>query len=103
MNTIVMRLTLSLLLILTAAVTFGETSQSQLIDRVLKSKNFTENKIGIDPERKMIVYLPPGYEQSRERYPVIYFLPNPFDGSFNSHFKKGDAADPFDRAISTRV
>lgn len=33
-----------------------------------------ENPGGEDPERRVTVYLPPGYETSDERYPVIYFL-----------------------------
>ncbi len=33
-----------------------------------------QNKAGENPKRRVSVYLPPGYEQSAKRYPVIYFL-----------------------------
>ena len=33
-----------------------------------------ENNFGEDPNRSVSVYLPPGYYQSDQRYPVIYFL-----------------------------
>ena len=33
-----------------------------------------ENKFGENPTREVSVYLPPGYEESGRRYPVIYFL-----------------------------
>lgn len=33
-----------------------------------------ENEFGEKPTRALAIYLPPGYESSTERYPVIYFL-----------------------------
>lgn len=52
--------------------------QSQDTSRV-ETKTFvarsTEvNKGGEDPARRLTIYLPPGYAQSKQRYPVIYFL-----------------------------
>ncbi|RXK62836.1 esterase family protein [Lacibacter luteus] len=32
------------------------------------------NKGDEDPNRRLTIYLPPGYEKSKTRYPVIYFL-----------------------------
>ncbi|MBD2703307.1 esterase family protein [Spirosoma sp. BT702] len=32
------------------------------------------NHAGEDPMRRLTIYLPPGYEASKQRYPVIYFL-----------------------------
>ena len=32
-----------------------------------------ENQAGENPTRRVTVYLPPGYEKSEQRYPVIYF------------------------------
>ena len=31
-----------------------------------------ENNGGENPTRRVTVYLPPGYEESEQRYPVIY-------------------------------
>jgi hypothetical protein len=50
----------------------------------------------------MLVYLPAGYdESSSQRYPAIYFLPNPFDDSYRFDFDHRDAQSLFDRAIAT--
>lgn len=32
------------------------------------------NRGGEDPMRRVTIYLPPGYEDSKQRYPVIYYL-----------------------------
>lgn len=32
------------------------------------------NRGGEDPVRRLTIYLPPGYENSKQRYPVIYYL-----------------------------
>jgi Putative esterase len=47
----------------------------------------------------MTVYLPPGYDGSAARYPVIYFLPTPFE-SYRAPFDKRNAQGLFDRAIA---
>lgn len=77
---------------------------SQVIARELRSENIAHNKCGIDPVRKMLVYLPPGYDpSSSQRYPVIYFLPNPFEESYRYDFDYRDAKELFDRAIADGV
>src|ERR1700736_6300098 len=62
-----------------AIPSFAESAKSQVVDREVQSKNFADNKVGVSPVRKMIVYLPAGYGGSSQRYPVIYFLPTPFE------------------------
>jgi len=89
---------------LNAIPTFAVSAKSQVIIRELRSENIANNKAGIDPVRKMLVYLPAGYdESSSERYPVIYFLPNPFEDSYRFDFDHNDAQGLFDRAISDGV
>lgn len=78
----------------------AEPPPSQVLDRQIISRNFAENKIGISAERKMVIYLPPGYDASSRRYPVIYFLPNPFEDSYRFDFDHRDAQGIFDRAIA---
>jgi hypothetical protein len=52
----------------------------------------------------MLVYLPTGYNPSAsERYPVIYFLPNPFEESYRYDFDHRDAEGLFDHAIADGV
>lgn len=83
---------------------FAASAASQLITRELRSENIARNLCGIDPLRKMVVYLPAGYDSSSsERYPVIYFLPNPFEESYRYDFDRRDAQALFDRAIGEGV
>ena len=84
----------------------ADSAKSQLVERELRSKKFANNKIGVSPVRKMIVYLPPGYDESSKnnplkRYPVIYFLPNPLEGDYRFVFDHHDAQKVFDRAIAS--
>ncbi len=45
----------------------------KVVSFILESKALI-NEGGENPNRKCSVYLPPGYENSDERYPVIYYL-----------------------------
>lgn len=79
---------------LNVGVTPAASMKSQVIARELLSKNIAHNKIGVDPTRKILVYLPAGYDEpSSQRYPVIYFLPNPFEESYRYDFDHRDAQD----------
>jgi hypothetical protein len=98
------RLTLgpALALVLTLAGTlplFAASAPSRLVDRELRSENIAHNKIGTNPIRKMVVYLPAGYDSSSSRYPVIYFLPSPFE-SYRLAFDQKDAQGLLDRATA---
>ena len=53
------------------------TTPSKVVSREIQSINFTQSKIGVSPTRRMVVYLPAGYDESQKRYPVIYFFPTP--------------------------
>ncbi|QNI37850.1 alpha/beta hydrolase-fold protein [Edaphobacter albus] len=48
----------------------------------------------------MAIYLPPGYEVSHQRYPVIYVLQN---GSYRGDFDQHHASAVFDQAIAKDV
>jgi hypothetical protein len=83
---------------------FSDSAKSQVVEREVRSENIARNKTGTDPVRKMLVYLPAGYdEHSSRRYPVIYFLPNPFEDSYRFDFDHRDAQSLFDRAIAEGV
>jgi enterochelin esterase-like enzyme len=84
---------------LSIAPSFGAATDSQVVSRELQSEGFAKSKIGTDPVRKMVVYLPPGYDASSTRYPVIYFLPTPFE-SYRAEFDQRGAQALFDRAIA---
>ena len=86
------------------ASAFAASVKSQLVERELRSKHIAQNKTGTDPVRKMLVYLPAGYdESSSQRYPVIYFLPNPFEASYRFDFDHRDAQNLFDKAIAAGI
>lgn len=89
---------------LNALPSFADSAKSRVIVRELRSSHIAANKIGADPVRKMLIYLPAGYdESSSQRYPVIYFLPNPFEESYRFDFDHRDAQGLFDRAITDGV
>jgi hypothetical protein len=83
---------------------FAASAKSQVIERELRSKYIAQNKTGTDPARKMLIYLPAGYdESSSQRYPVIYFLPNPFEDGYRFDFDHRGAQNLFDQAIAAGV
>ena len=51
----------------------GQTSEGKVQSFVINAKSL-QNTGGENPNRKVSVYLPPGYEGGREHYPVIYYL-----------------------------
>ena len=56
-----------------SASSFAQIQKGSVVTETIYSKNL-ENKFGENPNRAVSVYLPPGYESSSQRYPVIYFL-----------------------------
>ncbi len=65
---------LFLILLCLSHTTWG---QDLLTGTVIKDSLFSknlENTFGENPKRSVSVYLPPNYENSDKRYPVIYFL-----------------------------
>jgi S-formylglutathione hydrolase FrmB len=88
---------------LSGGLTLAQSTPGQIVDRQITSTKFADNKIGVSPVRRMVVYLPPGYDSSTHRYPVIYFLPNPFEDNYRSDFDHGNAQGVFNRAIADGV
>ncbi len=52
---------------------FTQSSKGEVITDTIYSKNL-KNDYGENPNRAVSVYLPPNYNDSKQRYPVIYFL-----------------------------
>lgn len=48
-------------------------------DDTIISKILAKNKIGLDPLRKLKVYLPPSYSRAEKHFPVVYYLHSIFD------------------------
>src|SRR5580704_12688607 len=89
----------ALLLSAVSAVAQSNGSKSHIVERVIHSKNFEGNKIGVSADRKLAVYLPAGYDGTSKRYPVLYFFPSPMDG-YRNFLDKIGAQALFDRAIA---
>src|SRR5947209_2589577 len=89
----------ALLLSAVSAVAQIDASRSQIAERVIHSRNFEGNKIGVSADRKLVVYLPAGYDGTLKRYPVLYFFPSPMDG-YRTLFDKSGAQALFDGAIA---
>lgn len=75
-STVVMK---SLLLIFsffifTKNLTAQKADKGKVIIEKFLSPSLQGNHAGEDPMRRVTIYLPPGYEESNHRYPVLYFL-----------------------------
>ena len=67
------KLTLLLICVLFGNVLLAQYPQGKVVVERLYSE-LLENPGGENPTRRVTVYLPPGYEKSEERFPVIYYL-----------------------------
>jgi hypothetical protein len=74
-------------------------SGSQMVVRQLRGEGLSHTLIGTDPVRKLAVYLPAGYEDAAQRYPVIYYLPSPI-AKFDEDFYRGQVRGVLDRAVA---
>jgi len=81
-----------------AAILLAADSGSEVVVRQLRGEGLSHSLIGTDPARKLAVYLPAGYEGTAQRYPVIYYLPNP--GNFDEGFYRGQVRGLLDRAAA---
>lgn len=74
----------------------------RLVPAQIQSTSFAGNRIGIAALRDVTVYLPPGYDESDARYPVIYYL-SPFWEDEAAPFAQHGARELFDAAIAEGV
>ncbi len=51
----------------------GDTPSGKVVTVSIHSE-YLENEMGEDPTRAVSIYLPPGYDEGEQRYPVIHFL-----------------------------
>ena len=69
-----------------------------IVDRIFSPA--LENNAGEDPTRRVTIYLPPGYKNTRERYPVIYYL-HGFSDSDSLPVTRNQFDQLLDRAIGS--
>lgn len=58
--------------------TLREAKHGAVVTEKLASTVLRDNRIGLDPNRTITVYLPPGYADSGKSYPVVYYFHNIF-------------------------
>ena len=63
-----------------ARVPVAEPPRLTVVDEPFVSTVLRDNRIGLNPERAIKVFLPPSYAKSTRRYPVVYFLHNAWFG-----------------------
>ena len=73
-----------------------------LLTKMLSSKILRDNRVGLNTERSVKIYLPPGYETSGKRYPVVYYLHNFFSNN-EQLFANGRVITLIERAFATGV
>ena len=79
------------------AVQRGRVAALPHVSRVLR-----DNALGDPFERDVYCYLPPGYDTSGQRYPVIYFLSG-FTGSGRMHLNYDPYVESIDRRLDRLI
>ena len=90
---------ISVIVVINITVAFGQADRGTVVVDHLYSARL-ENEAGEDPTRRVTIYLPPGYENSGQRYPVIYYL-HGFTWSDSLMVAVDKFDQLLDRAIST--
>jgi hypothetical protein len=71
-----------------------------VVTETIHSVILTDNKVGLDPNRIVKIYLPASYQSTTKRYPVVYFCHNIFWGP-DQMIGDGRAIALLDRAMAT--
>lgn len=80
----------------------AEPGRGTIVTERLVSTILRENRTGLDPNRVIKIYLPPGYEDSGKSYPVVYFCHN-INWSAEQVFADGNMAKQLERAFARGV
>lgn len=67
-------LIISFLVLCLSSLSAQDTQKGKVIVEKFLAPSLQGNGGGEDPMRRLTIYLPPGYEESKQRYPVIYYL-----------------------------
>ena len=63
----------ALFAVVVVKISLSQNTSGTVVTKIINS-TYLQNTGGENPNRRISVYLPPGYEQSKQRYPVIYYL-----------------------------
>lgn len=78
------------------------TKHGTLVTENLASTILQENRTGLDPNRRIKIYLPPGYANSGKSYPVVYFCHSIF-WSAEQVFADGNMAKLLERGFANGI
>jgi enterochelin esterase-like enzyme len=82
--------------------TAAAPERGTLVTEKLASAILRENRIGLDPERRVKVFLPPGYAGSGKSYPVVYYCHSVFWNP-EKMFESGNLATLLERGFAEGV
>lgn len=85
------------LLILSSNFILAQYPAGEVVTEYLYSASL-ENELGEDPTRRVTIYLPPGYNETTDRYPVLYYL---HGYTWNDSLQI--AVDQFDKLMDTAI
>jgi S-formylglutathione hydrolase FrmB len=75
----------------------GKVVTEKLVSHVLRG-----TRTGVDPNRIVKIYLPPGYDTSGKSYPVVYYF-HSLNWSAEKMFESGNVQKLLDRAFANHV
>ena len=94
---------LSMLVLFATAIAGGaEPKHGTVVTEHLSSTVLRDNRVGLDPDRIVKVYLPPGYADSGKAYPVVYFC-HSLNWSPVKMFADGNFVGLLERGFANRV
>ena len=79
-----------------------ETKHGTVVTEHIASVKLRNTRTGLDPNRVIKVYLPPGYAQSGKAYPVIYYF-HSIGGSAEKLFGDGNLGNLLERGFANGV
>ena len=86
--------------ILAQPVSKKQMVHGTLVKEKLFSQVLRDNRIGLDTNRNIMIYLPPGYAESKKSYPVVYYLHSIF-WSAEKLFEDSNLVDLLDRSFTS--
>ncbi|HEY5750766.1 MAG TPA: alpha/beta hydrolase-fold protein [Chryseolinea sp.] len=73
-----------------------------VLTKIIQSEVLKENKVGLNVNRSVKIYLPQGYETSKTAYPVLYWMHNFFTDS-DKLFEGEPIVELIERALSAGI
>src|SRR5688572_15521835 len=84
------------------SVDIKESKQGSVVTERLVSTILRETRTGLDPNRSIKIYLPPGYAESGKAYPVIYYCHSIFQ-SPEKLFENGNVVKLLERGFANSI